>query len=116
MSITDELQKKLQGLPQEGLVDVVLELAGAEGSPAAGSRAERVAELKQAFSQAVEPVEAAIGKAGGEVLDRLWLANSVRARVPVRAIPQLSQLDRVIRLDSTHPITADASLPSGENR
>ena len=116
MRISDELQKKLQGLPQDGLVDVVLELAGADRPPAAGSRAERVADLKQAFSQIVEPVEAAIGKAGGEVLDRLWLANSVRARVPVRAIPLLSQLDRVILLDSTRPLTADASLPSSENR
>ncbi len=81
-------------------VELVVELKPAEPSHVgASSREERIARLREAFEREAAPVEAAIRSAGGKVLERAWLNQTVRARVPRTAVEVLAALDEVFLLD-----------------
>jgi hypothetical protein len=97
-----------QAAPTE-VLDVVLEL-GLPAEPVDGapqSRSEQIALRKEAFSHDVVPVEEAVREVGGEVLDRAWINQTVRARVPAEGVEQLSELDKVETLDVPRRLEAD---------
>jgi hypothetical protein len=86
------------------------------GSAAAeGSRAQRIARLKDAFEHEADAVRRTIEELGGEVLESAWINSTLRTRLPKRALQQLEEDDRVASLDSTRPLeveTSSTALPS----
>lgn len=96
-------------------VDVVVELR-AHPRVTDGSRAERIARVKTAFEHEAGPVRRAIEELGGEVLESAWVNNTLRTRVPKRALQQLEEDDRVASLDSTRTLEAEASSTGWPSR
>jgi hypothetical protein len=104
--ITQTLLKKAAAAPPSELVDVVVELVpGGAGSGA--TPAERMAALDRAFQQRASAVEEAIREAGGHVVERLWINDCLRVRVPASALSRLARLELVSTLDTPHAITRE---------
>jgi hypothetical protein len=104
-----DLKVQLTEAAATEVLDVVLELRSQAEPVAAApqSRSEQIALRKEAFSHDVVPVEEAVHEVGGEVLDRAWINQTVRARVPAEGVEQLSELDQVETLDIPRRLEAD---------
>jgi len=106
--LTPSLASRLQSAREGELIDVVVELtSSARTQP--GSRAERIAVLKDTFAEDVRPVISAIYAVGGKVLGTAWINRTVRGRLPIEGVDRLSEMDAVRLLDSPHLIEPDAS-------
>jgi hypothetical protein len=105
--ITSDLESRVQGLEEKHLVDVVVELRPVDEPPSEGSRLERIHALKDAFDGASAEVERAVQAEGGEVVDRAWINQTVRAKVPASAIPLLALRDDISVIDVPHAIEPD---------
>ena len=107
--LNPDLATRLAQADAHDVVDVVLELDPQSEPPAAApqSRSEQIALRKEMFSHDVVPVEEAIHEAGGEVIGRAWINQTVRARVPAQGVEQLSELEKVAALDVPRRIEAD---------
>lgn len=107
--LTPDLSARLTNAAAEDVLDVVVELR-AEGAPAQmsqRSRQEEISSRKQAFGEEAVPVEETIQRAGGEVVERAWINQTVLARVPARGVDELSELDGVAALDVPRTLEAD---------
>jgi hypothetical protein len=107
--ISPALSEALGAAAEDDVVEVVVELAMPAGGERAaaqpgGDRAARVAAARSGFERESAPVEAAIRRAGGEVVSRAWLNQTVLARLPRRALDAVCGLRQVRRLDRTHRI------------
>ena len=99
-NMSPELEQRAQGGADE-LLDVVLELQqDAPGDDSADA-------LREQFSHTKAPVAEAISQLGGTVTDEAWINATMRARVPVRALKALADLDAVRAMDVPHRITPD---------
>lgn len=109
--LSEQLTQNLDEKDPSGLLDVVIELHGGveAGKNATQSRADRIAALKESFNRSAAPVEEAVRKVGGEVTGHAWINQTLRARVPADKVKQLSEHDRVAKLDIPHPIERDTS-------
>jgi hypothetical protein len=108
--ITPSLAARLDQASMAEVVDIVVELQPAVEPVAtaqARSRADKISAAKDAFSHAVSPVEEVIHNVGGEITGRAWINQTVRARVPIEGVGQLSDLDKVASLDTAHPLRTD---------
>jgi|GEM_PF-1361315 len=109
---TNGLAAKLRRSSEQDVLDIVVEVAPSAPvprTPSAGvSRAAAIAAQKQAFFTAAEPIEAVIRLLGGEVTDRAWITQSMRARMPAGGLRRLAQHDRVTTVDLPRGISADA--------
>jgi hypothetical protein len=107
--LNPDLATRLAQADAHDVLDVVLELDPQSEPPAAApqSRSEQIALRKETFSHDVVPVEEAIHEAGGEVLGRAWINQTVRARVPAQGVEQLSELEKVAALDVPRRLEAD---------
>jgi hypothetical protein len=108
--VTEDLLSLLNRSTGDELIEIVVELA-AQDLPAAAtglSRDELVSIVRNSFDQAAESVETLIRTAGGEIRDRAWINQTLRALIPVRDVERLSELDEVEHLDLTTPLEAEA--------
>jgi hypothetical protein len=88
-----------QAAPGETL-EIVLELQPRRVQPTQGlSVEERTAPVRDGFAHDSKPVEDAVAAAGGAVLGRVWLNQTIRVRVPAGAVPALSAFAQVVALD-----------------
>jgi hypothetical protein len=108
--LTGTLRKHLAATPEGHTVDVVVEVGKRSGSPSEvkpGDRAQKIAALKKDFSTSAGPIEQAIERSGGTVLDRAWINQSLKARVPREAVEALSQREDVERVDMPRSLRPD---------
>jgi hypothetical protein len=104
-----DLTTRLAQAAAEDVLDVVVEM-DAQTEPAAAapqSRSEQITLRKEKFDHDVVPVEEAIHEAGGEVVGRAWINQTVRARVPAQGVEQLSEHEKVAALDVPRRLEAD---------
>ncbi|MGQ4440672.1 hypothetical protein ACN6LI_005894 [Streptomyces violaceoruber] len=95
--LSQELAERLGSSGADSLIDVIVQLRSLEMSTA-GSRKERIAAARQAFLDELGPVQEAIARANGEVVDTAWLNQTVRALVPARAVEELAAVPDVVRI------------------
>jgi hypothetical protein len=107
--LTKELRARLEQIPRDSLIEVILEISGGEGAPlrAGASRGELMATRRQQFLETVAPVERRIHNMGGEVLDHVWLNQTLRVRVPAGNVDQLTEPDCVASVDAPTPLTRE---------
>jgi hypothetical protein len=107
--LSQDLRRRLDALAAGETVEVVVEVGGKSASPepVAGDRAQRMAALKSAFSASAEPIERAIERCGGQVLDRAWLTQSLKARLPREAVETIGEREDVERVDTPRALQAD---------
>jgi hypothetical protein len=110
VKIKPELVSKLESANASELLEVTLQLESPDRSPAAssaGSRAEKIVALKEAFNQDAASVEEAVRNAGGEVTGRAWINQTLRARVPAQKIRDLCDHEKVSAVDTTRTLKAE---------
>ena len=100
-NVTRDLAAEVAAAESSNLLDVVVELEGAYGDDA------DMAAAKAAFERAVGPVAEVIAGAGGQVLEGAWINQTLRARVPARAISELAGTDGVSAVDVPHALEAE---------
>ncbi len=108
--ISESLAARLLGSADDDFVDLVVELAAPPPSaiPAGEtSRRERIAAVKAAFETGSRPLVTQIEGAGGEVTGSAWINQTVRARLPKRAVAAVTDREEVRRLDTARRLEAD---------
>lgn len=106
--VSRALAEKMDACADDEQVDVVVELQ-AETPSTSGTRAERVAQHREAFQKEAVEVTRSITDLGGEVLDSAWINKTLRTRIPKSALEQLAEDDRIALLDSIRTIEAEDS-------
>jgi len=105
------LRHRLAGIPEGHPVEVVVEVgrkaATAPADAASGDRAQKIAALKKDFSASAAPIEQAIERCGGTVLDRAWINQSIKARLPREAVEALGEREDVELVDTPRALQAD---------
>lgn len=71
------------------------------------SRKELIASRKESFARTSTPVEEIINKVGGEVIEKAWINYTLRAKLPVKGLQRISELDVVDTLDSPNELKVD---------
>lgn len=108
--VSDPLRALVQSLPERAVVDVVLELRSSSRRPAEASARRALADEGRTFDVRSAPVTGEIERLQGEVTGRVWLNDSIRARVPASAIDALASLEEVERVDVPRRIQAESAL------
>jgi hypothetical protein len=94
-----KLLTALEQTTQEDDVEVIVELEPLQVSSVSSDRASRIKRLKDEFGKAAAPVGEVIRNLGGQVLEEAWLNQTLRARMPVGRIDNLSDADGVRMVD-----------------
>jgi hypothetical protein len=107
--LTKELRERLEQVPRDSLVEVILEINGGESAPvrAGASRGDLIATRQQQFLETVAPVERQIHSIGGEVIAHAWVNQTLRVRVPAGNIDQLTESDCVASVDAPARLTRE---------
>jgi hypothetical protein len=108
--LSEQLVEQLRRSDAPDMLDVIIELSSRDEPKAtpAQSRSEKITALKETFSRNVAPVEDAVRKAGGELTGHAWINRTVRARVPIKSVEELSEHEHVAKLDVPHALEPDA--------
>lgn len=108
--LSEQLVEQLNRANTPDMLDVIIELRSQDEPAAtpAQSRGEKIAAMKETFSRNVAPVEDAVRKAGGELTGQAWINRTVRARVPINSVKELSEHEHVEKLDVPHALEPDA--------
>jgi hypothetical protein len=105
------LAEELERAKPADELDVVFELSATETSDAepAKSRGERIALMQDAFNRNSIGLERAVQEAGGKIIDKAWINQTVRARVPAQALENLGRLESVLLIDAPRELTPESS-------
>jgi hypothetical protein len=109
--LTPGLAARIESASASEYVDLILELCSQPAPPqmaSFGSRGEKIAAQKEAFSRNAAPVESLVLQLGGEITGRAWINRTMRARVPIQSVGRLSEIDNVAALDLPRSIEPDA--------
>ena len=99
--IRPELAAEVGAAESSKLLDVIVEL---DANP---DEATDMATAKEAFERAALPVSEAISGYGGQVLEGAWINNTLRARMPAKAVSDLAGTAGVSAVDVPHAIEPD---------
>jgi hypothetical protein len=107
--LSSDLRQRLAATPEDESIEVVVELGKKATAPeaASGDRAQRIAAMKQSFSAYAAPIEKAIEKSGGKVLDRAWINQTIKAELTREAVEALGEREDVERVDTPRSIQTD---------
>jgi hypothetical protein len=108
--ISESLAERLHSSADDDMVELVVELDTPPPTTAPAresSRRERTTAVREAFETGSRPLESEIESAGGEITGRAWINQTVRARLPKRAVAAVTERREVRRLDTTRRIEAD---------
>ena len=106
--VTANLRQRLAATREGDSLEVVVEVGKkAAAEPPPGDRAQKIAAMKQSFSVSAEPIEKAIESSGGTVIDRAWINQSLKVRLPREAVEALSEREDVERVDTPRSIQPD---------
>ena len=104
--VTPDLAAAVDDAKDDQLLDVVVELAGADDAPP-GDRGAKIAHLRRTFEAHATPLEELIRSLGGEVVANAWLNRTIHARVPARAVDELARSGSVAALDKPRRLQPD---------
>jgi hypothetical protein len=105
--VTPEAMAKIKS--DEGdTVELIVELNCEPGDAGAGSsRAERVAAARRVFDAVATGVSERIAELGGEVVDRAWINQTLRSRLPRESVEVLADDDDVLLVDALRELDLD---------
>ncbi len=111
--ITSKLEERLENASEAEMLDIIVEFdheASREilSRTKALPRQERISALQKNFDQSSKSIETAINEAGGEVVGKAWINQTLKARVPVECVKDLSEREEVTTVDVPQPIQAES--------
>jgi hypothetical protein len=103
--ITPDLATRVRHVGPTDVVQVVVELQPTEPTRVPGlSRKDQISNAKKVLSVDFDAVKENIHRLGGEVLDYVWLNQTILAEVPAGQVSQIARLDRVHLVDLPHAL------------
>ncbi len=107
--ITATLKSYLQTSQSESEVEVVIELnpISTTEMPENFSRNEKINHLKNAFNNDMQAVVTEVSKQGGNIINSVWLNQTIKASVPAKSIEEIAKLKEVNAIDLPNRITKD---------
>lgn len=108
--VTSDLATLVNETDEDSLIDVVVELESGfrDSLTIGGDRRLAMEQLRERFDELAEPVARVITSSGGELLGAAWINGTLRARVPVSSIPEISDEESVATVDIPHVLEAEA--------
>jgi hypothetical protein len=108
--LSEQLRAQLTQPDASDILEVIIELHDASEPPAqqTQSRQEKIAALKESFAREIAPLEDMVRSLGGEVTGHAWINRSVRARLPLEKVKQLSASEQIAKIDLPHRLTLEA--------
>lgn len=102
--LTDKLVEHIGKAAAEDMLEVILELDPTRGREIIAesgemSRQDRIAKLREDFTRQAASVASAIEKAGGEIIDEAWINKTLKVRLPVESIGQITDDETVTSVD-----------------
>ncbi len=99
--LTAQLAERVEKSDAAEMLDVVVEFNHPTNTTTQKimSRSERISALKENFAKQSAPVEEAIQQAGGEVLGKAWINQTLKARLPVKSVSPVSEHAEINVLD-----------------
>jgi hypothetical protein len=104
--LSPRLRQELGAIDESSHLEVIIELQPLE-MPKAASRQERMAAMKEGFERELRPVAEKIIQAGGQVLETVWLNQTVRGRLPAGSVEQVAEDETVSGIDLPHKLEPD---------
>jgi hypothetical protein len=107
--ITTNLKDFLQKSQPEKEIEVVIELTPVTQAAVSEnlSRNQKIANLKEAFNNDLEPVAKEISNQGGNIVDAAWINQTINAMVTTKCIEELAQLKEVTAIDLPNRLSRD---------
>ena len=106
--VSSDLEGQVSSCGDDDLVEVVVELKRPPPPASGASRQEKIDALKQQFERTSGGVEKDVEESGGTVIDRAWINQTLRARLPAKAVPRLAERDDVELVDLPREIEPEA--------
>jgi hypothetical protein len=102
--LTEKLAEHIEKAAEGDMLDLIVELDPARGQEILAtsqgiSRAERIEKLKEDFTRQTAAVVSTIAEAGGEILDQAWVNKTLKVRIPVESIAQITEEKEVAAVD-----------------
>lgn len=101
--LTDKLAEHIEKTADD-MLEIIVELDPARGDEIVSqsgemSRQDRITKLREDFADQAAAVASAIEKAGGEILDQAWINKTLKVRVPVKNIGDITGEKEVTAVD-----------------
>jgi hypothetical protein len=106
-NLTRALQQRLEAVSDDALIEVIVELQSPPVERSGSNRRDAVAQHRERFLSAAQPLEEQIQRLGGTVLERAWINQTLRARLPAHRIVQLSDADAVSVVDTPSSLSRE---------
>jgi len=107
--ITNNLKDHLLHAEKEATIEVVIALQPVllPGGSELLSRSQKMANIKQAFNEELEPVAREINNLGGNILEAAWINQTINVKVSTGCIEELAQLKEVAGIDLPTTLTRE---------
>ena len=96
--LSAQLKNTVESTPESNDMDVVVELTESDQRLPLNS-AERMNTLRQSFGEQAKSIRGAIQRLGGEITHEAWINSTIAARLPLKALDELSRETCVRRID-----------------
>jgi hypothetical protein len=106
--ITPDLAQQLEHADPGQRIEVIVELEPPLALPASGSRAQRMAILRENFDQTLASVARRVAPTGGKILESAWINSTLRAELTPDQIDKLEDEQLVRSIDSPRHISVEA--------
>lgn len=106
--LSENLDAQVSECAEDDLLDVVVELRQIEPPKSGGSQQEKIAEIKKSFDELSGDVEKQVTESGGTVLDRAWINQTLRAKMPAKTILKIAEHQDVQLIDVPGSIEPDS--------
>ncbi len=111
--LTESLAARVRGVEATDYVDVVVELSPRDAlvqeppHDRQRSRSDAIRARQDTFERESQSVERIVSSAGGQIVGRAWINQTLRARVPTRALELLTECDEVASIDIARVLEPD---------
>lgn len=110
--LSADLLQHLENSKDTEMLDIIIEVSPDENSNSLSedsklTRQERIAVRRDSFVQQSAPIETAVQEEGGEITDRAWINQTLKARIPAKAVKKISEQQNIYNLAIPRAIEKD---------
>ena len=110
--LTADLSRHLEQTKESEMLDIIIEVQPERSlndslENVNLSRREQILVRQENFAKQSAPVEDAVQQAGGEIVGRAWINQTLKARVPAKSVKKISEHRNIFNLDLPHLIEKD---------
>lgn len=111
--LTPDLSRQLARTKESEMLDIIIEVRQSDCSLNESlkneklSRQEQILVRQKNFDNQSAPIEDVVQQVGGEIVGRVWINQTLKARVPAKSVKKISEHRNISILDLPHLIEKD---------